>query len=88
MALRNTMLKAHKQVIVTVFVKPEINKKTWNPRGNSVAFCGSSPLSSFPGLELYFNYLSEYGPKHTVVKVTVPTEYARGNAYMLYLTSM
>ncbi len=82
------MLKAHKQVTVTVFVKPEINKKTWNPRGNSVIFCGSSPLSSFPGLELYFKYLSDYVPKLTFVKGTVPTEYARGHAYMLYFTSM
>jgi hypothetical protein len=31
MALRNTMLKAHKQVIVTVFVQPENNKRTWYP---------------------------------------------------------
>jgi hypothetical protein len=31
MALRNTMLKAHKQVTVTVFVKTEIYKRTWSP---------------------------------------------------------
>jgi hypothetical protein len=43
MALRNTMLKAHKQVILTVFVKPEINKRTWTMDGTCVRI--QSPLS-------------------------------------------